>query len=273
MIPYWLHVFAIAALAAGFVVALAIIVDEIRRPQSLWIMNIVWPVCALFGTVLVGAAYVVYGRQVHPGATNRRFRSAVGKGIAHCGSGCTLGDILAEWLAFFIPAIAVGFGWQSLFGERTFAVWIFDFILAFGFGILFQYYSIAPMRKLSPSAGIVAALKADTLSLTAWQIGMYAFMAFAQFYLFRRLIGAQLNVDSPEFWFVMQLAMLCGFITSYPVNWWLIQRESRLRCNPPCHSATAQIAGPGIQKLLCRRKSVRFVSPRTAKRRPFIRTG
>jgi hypothetical protein len=37
--------------------------------------------------------------------------------------------------------------------------------------------------------GLIAALKADTLSLTAWQVGMYGFMVFAQFYLFSRLLG------------------------------------------------------------------------------------
>ena len=26
-----------------------------------------------------------------------------------------------------------------------------------------------------------------------------------------------------EFWFMMQIAMLCGFATSYPVNGWLIR--------------------------------------------------
>jgi hypothetical protein len=29
--------------------------------------------------------------------------------------------------------------------------------------------------------------------------------------------------DTVEFWFVMQLAMIAGFITSYPMNWWLIR--------------------------------------------------
>jgi hypothetical protein len=33
------------------------------------------------------------------------------------------------------------------------------------------------MRNLSLGQGIFAAIKADTLSLTAWQIGMYGFMA------------------------------------------------------------------------------------------------
>lgn len=31
------------------------------------------------------------------------------------------------------------------------------------------------------------------------------------------------RADTPEFWFMMQIAMLCGFVTSYPVNWWLIR--------------------------------------------------
>jgi Domain of unknown function (DUF4396) len=32
-----------------------------------------------------------------------------------------------------------------------------------------------------------------------------------------------LEVNTVEFWFTMQLAMLAGFVTSYPVNWWLIE--------------------------------------------------
>jgi hypothetical protein len=32
-----------------------------------------------------------------------------------------------------------------------------------------------------------------------------------------------LAVDSVEFWFMMQLAMWCGFVTSYPANWWLLR--------------------------------------------------
>jgi hypothetical protein len=61
-----------------------------------------------------------------------------------------------------------------------FAVWILDFVLAFVFGIAFQYFTIKPMRNLSVRDGLVEALKADTLTVTGWQIGMYGLMAFAQ---------------------------------------------------------------------------------------------
>lgn len=236
MIPAWLHLLSIVSLVLGFICAGVITVDEFSHPQHMWIMNVVWPVTALFSSVLAFWGYFTYGRlATHeaaeaarmaghepPSKTETPFPVMVGKGASHCGSGCCLGDICAEWLAFAVPAIAIAFGWQSIFGEKMFAVWILDYLFAFAFGIVFQYFTIAPMRGLGVLEGIWQAIKADTLSLTAWQIGMYGFMALAYFWIFRQLIGTKLEVASVEFWFMMQIAMLCGFATSYPVNWWLI---------------------------------------------------
>jgi len=237
LIPAWLHVLSIASLIVSAGSALLIAVDVARHPQRMWIMNIVWPVVALFGSFLAVWGYFAYGRLAARRQAEARenkgedshsteetpFAVMVGKGAAHCGSGCTLGDIVAEWLAFLVPGIAVWFGWKTLFSEKMFAVWILDYIVAFGFGVAFQYFTIVPMRNLSPGRGLVEAVKADALSLTAWQVGMYGFMAIAQFVLFRGLIGVPLTVDSAEFWFMMQIAMIAGFATSYPVNWWLIK--------------------------------------------------
>ncbi len=240
MIPTWLHILSIFALLVGFVCALIVAIDVTRHHQHMWIMNVVWPVVALFAGPIALWGYFSYGRlAAHemampameqgdkpPSKKLTPFPVMVGKGAAHCGSGCTLGDIVAEWLCFGVPAIAVWFGWHSIFAEKMFAVWIVDFIFAFVIGIFFQYFTIAPMRGLSFWPGIVAALKADTLSLTAWQVGMYGFMALAQYGYFRPLLGKSVEsveVNTPEFWFIMQIAMIAGFVTSYPVNWWLIR--------------------------------------------------
>ncbi len=223
-------------IVAGFLCATIIALDELRNPQHMWIMNVVWPVTALFGTVFWLWAYFAYGKLAtkkrvmaakqagtKPPNKTKPFAAVVGEGASHCGSGCTIGDIGAEWLAFALPGVAVWFGWHSLFSEKIFAVWILDYIFAYLFGIIFQYFTIAPMRSLNFAQGIWAAIKADTLSLTAWQIGMYGFMAIAYFRFFRQALGTDLQVNSVEFWFMMQIAMLCGFVTSYPVNWWLIR--------------------------------------------------
>jgi Domain of unknown function (DUF4396) len=236
MIPTWLHSLAIISLALGFAIAAFIAWDEFRHPQTMWIMNLVWPLTALFGTVMALWGYLRYGRlSLREGADDQRGQHAehkpelpfpvmAAKAASHCGSGCTLGDIAAEWLAYAVPGIAVWFGWTSLFGEKMFAVWVLDYIFAFLIGIAFQYFTIKPMRDLSSGEALVAAVKADALSLTAWQVGMYGFMAVAQFILFRRLLGVPLEVSSAEFWFMMQIAMVAGFLTSYPVNWWLLKQ-------------------------------------------------
>ncbi|WP_245696045.1 DUF4396 domain-containing protein [Alloyangia pacifica] len=232
--PLALHLAALASLLVAAVCAGLIAYDVARRPQHMWIMNVAWPVCALFGGVLVLLAYVRVGRapepsrsgQGHEGSHDHGVSSmavSVGKGALHCGSGCTLGDIIAEWIAVLIPAVAVAFGWHWLFAEKIFAVWVLDFLLAFGFGVAFQYFAIKPMRDITVREGILQALKADTASLIAWQLGMYGAMALAHFWLFPEMIGTELKVASVEFWFTMQIAMICGFVTAYPVNWWLIR--------------------------------------------------
>ena len=123
MIPTWLHLLSIASLALAGLCALAIAVDVARHPQHMAIMNVVWPVTALFGSVVWLWLYFRYGRL----ATRAKAEAAMGR------------------------------------DEEM------------------------PSKRLTPFWAKVAK-------------------------------GA-----SPEFWFVMQLAMLCGFATAYPVNWWLIR--------------------------------------------------
>lgn len=225
--PHWLHALAIASLALAVTCAIVIALDELRRPQKMWIMYVVWPLTALFGSVLWLAAYYRWGRGPTDGDFDDQpkapFPAMVLKGASHCGAGCTLGDIVAEWAAFAVPAIAVWFGYGSLFRDKIFAIWIPDFILAFLIGIVFQYFTIKPMRDLSVGQGIWQAVKADIASISSWQIGMYGVMAIIQFLVFRPAFGGTAEVDTPEFWFAIQAAMIAGFCTAYPANWLLIR--------------------------------------------------
>lgn len=226
MIPGWLHLLAAASVIVGAVIAIGIAIDEARAPQPMWIMNLVWPITALFGSLLWLGFYFAFGRNAGEGKARENKKVpmaiAVAKGASHCGAGCTLGDLIVEWTVAAAPGIAILFGWHSLFAEKTFAVWIPDYLVAFAIGIVFQYFTIAPMRGLGPGEGIRAAIKADFLSITAWQVGMYGAMAIGQFAWFRPAYGVVAEPASFEFWFLMQLAMLAGFITAYPVNYWLI---------------------------------------------------
>jgi len=208
--PDWLSAIAAVSLFVAALCAAFIVVDiAAGRRQRMWIMNVVWPVTALYAGPLGLWFYLRAGRSGHAGASP--FWLSAAKAATHCGGGCTLGDLLVEGSLALFPAL---FTVHSLF-----AVWGLDFVAAFLLGIAFQYFTIAPMRGLTPAQGLIAALKADTLSLSAWQVGMYGWMALVIFGLF----GHELARNSATFWFMMQVAMLVGFATAYPVNWWLLR--------------------------------------------------
>ncbi|GJL58830.1 MAG: hypothetical protein NPIRA03_16870 [Nitrospirales bacterium] len=38
------------------------------------------------------------------------------------------------------------------------------------------------------------------------------------------IIGHEMEKTNSVFWFMMQIAMFAGFLTSIPVNWWLIKK-------------------------------------------------
>ncbi len=223
--PGWLVVLATISLVVSVLCTIIIAVDILTgHPQKMWIMNVVWPITALYSGPLGLWSYFKVGRlstrhkaeramahdEKPPGKT-KPFWQKVALGASHCGAGCGLGDIVAETTLIIAPV--------SLFGKPIFAAWTLDYILAFCFGIAFQYFTIKPMRGMSVGDGLVAALKADTLSLTAWQVGMYGWMAIVVFLIF----GHELDKTEPVFWFMMQIAMLAGFLTAYPVNWWLLK--------------------------------------------------
>ena len=97
MIPTWLHILSIVSLAIGVTGAVVIALDEAKYPQHMWIMNVVWPMTALFASVLGLLGYMAVGRNKTPGGAGGEpsFAVAVGTGTTHCGAGCTLGDIVA----------------------------------------------------------------------------------------------------------------------------------------------------------------------------------
>lgn len=223
--PLWLIAIAWVSLGLAVICFIVIIVDLILgNKQHMWIMNLVWPITALYAGPIAVYAYFTIGRLSTHKATmgakyagkespakQKPFWQMVALGATHCGSGCALGDLLAEWLIFLVPF--------TIFGKKIFGAWTLDYLLALAFGVAFQYFTIQPMRDLSPKEGIKQAIKADFLSLTSWQLGMYGWMAIVTFVIF----GHEIEKTNPVFWFMMQIAMIFGFFTSYPINRWLLK--------------------------------------------------
>lgn len=253
---YFSEIFVLGGIASALIIALDL--RFCRQPMR--IMNSVWVLTGLWASILGLWAYYAFGRasrcrqgtpaQRHAEQRRKRQRThtmqmekpmqeememqmempkegemvmemqmpphprwqSVVLSTLHCGAGCTLADLAGEWFLYFVP-IAIG-------GSLLAGAWVLDYILALVFGIGFQYAAIRSMERISTREALTRAAKADILSLTAWQAGMYGWMAFVIFGLGD---GIPLPRTSFTFWFSMQIAMACGFVVALPVNVLLIK--------------------------------------------------
>ncbi len=223
MAPTWLTVLSWLALALAGLCALVIVADIYggRRRQHMWIMEAVWPITGLYLGPLAVWGYWRYGRAARADAeddptaapADQPGWASTFKGVAHCGGGCTLGDIIAESAVFLLGV--------ELLGTAFAAELVGDYVLALALGIVFQYFAIAPMRGLGLREGLVAAAKADVLSLTAFEVGLFGWMAIMRFVLFP---DHPLEPNQAAYWFLMQVGMALGFVTAWPMNVFLIRR-------------------------------------------------
>jgi hypothetical protein len=214
----WLTIVSWVVVILGLSTALAVALDVTARPQHMKIMNVVWPITGLYLPVLGRLLYADMARQtpmsmsmaVDAAHGGRPFWKSVFVSTTHCAAGCVIGDIVGAPIVFWA-------GW-TLFGERLYAEFLVLFILAYIFGIAFQYLPIRAIRRIPPRTALLEAIKADTLALTAFESGLFAWMAFIYFQFTPRS-----ELTSPIYWLMMQIGMVIGFIASFPINWYLVR--------------------------------------------------
>jgi len=205
---------------------LLIAAECLRHKQHMGIMNITWPLTGLYFGPVAGWLYIALGRlppggKDHVGAQHHQHMHAPSQrhtisprsifvSTTHCGGGCVLSDLIGE--------IVVGALSLTFLGSELAASWTLNFALAFLLGIAFQYWSIRPIRPdMTFNDALGAALKADTLSIIAFEIGMFAVMGL------RLAVAPHLTIWDSGFWIWMQGSMLAGFATSLPANGWLVR--------------------------------------------------
>ena len=242
MVPSWLTVVAWGYLCLCLICAAAIAYDIVfdHRRQPMGVMNAVYPITALYLGPFALWLYWRWGRGAAvgtvkaPRSTDTGVHEMAGMShdsmrtvapeeprwvtmaieVSHCGAGCTLGDVIAEWTIY---ALALTVASRALYAE-----YIGDYLLALAFGIVFQYFAIAPMRGLGVREGLKAAARADFVSLTFFEIGLFGWMALMAFVLFPA--PHQVMPNAAAYWLLMQIGMAVGFLTSWPANVWLVNR-------------------------------------------------
>merc|ERR1711939_202913 len=94
-------------------------------------------------------------QNAHGTSADRPIFATVTVATCHCGAGCVLGEIVGEWLVYWSDA--------SINESMLYAAFIVDFVFALAFGIVFQYFSIAPMVGDYGWKTVVRSAKADFL--------------------------------------------------------------------------------------------------------------
>jgi hypothetical protein len=213
------------ALALGFASALVIVADVVvlGNWQHMAIMDLAFPLTALYMGPIALWAYFARGRRMsrkrmhmHAAGMKEGPRDSlwqVSLSDSHCGAGCALGDVGGEWIVWAT-------GWAIGSTAELGPEYILDLPLAWIFGILFQYFVIAPLRgQVGQLAPLGDAIKSDTLSVLSFEVGLFGWMALAHYVIWK----PPLPIDSSSHWFMMQIGMMLGFVTSWPVNRWLLR--------------------------------------------------
>ena len=216
MPPHWLQTLALFYVPLSIASALFVAADIfcLGRRHPMAIMDVVWPLTALYWGPLGLTSYFWFGRAGKAGQP---------QGPANVAGDVQRRDAIAGPAARSATSSAIGSPSRppspcSARCSRASCCSPSRSLICSA-----SSFSIFRWRRCATSGlrdGVIAAIKIDTLSLLAYEVGMFAWMAV-------QLLGCfpTLEPTQPEpIGCMMQIAMICGFATTYPVNWALIAK-------------------------------------------------
>jgi hypothetical protein len=191
-------------------------------------------------TGVVGAFLYVLGcREPLPGMheqyTAVQWRQTLGSTM-HCVAGDGVGILAGAVLS-------------SVLGITGIAEVILEYILGFAFGwTIFQALFMRDMAGGTYRRALTSTFVPELLSMNLLMAGMIPTVM-----ILRRHVEAAANPLAPDFWFVMSMGLLVGFLIAYPMNWWLVAnhlkhgmmtvRPTAANAGAPGHAAEAGMSG------------------------------
>lgn len=157
--------------------------------------------------------YVLGCREPLPGLHERyvatRWRQVLGSTM-HCVAGDGVGILVGALIA-------------SLFHLSKVTDVALEYALGFAFGwSIFQALFMRDMAGGSYRRSLTSTFFPELLSMNCLMAGMVPVMMVAT-----KSIPTGRDPTGPAFWFIMSMALLIGFITAYPMNWWLVSRHMK----------------------------------------------
>jgi Domain of unknown function (DUF4396)/Tetracyclin repressor-like, C-terminal domain len=161
-----------------------------------------------------GAFFYVVGcreplRGTHEKYVATRWRQVLGSTM-HCVAGDGIGIIVGA---------AIG-------GVLTLSFWpdfLLEYVLGFGFGwSFFQAFAMRDVAGGSYLKSLKMTFLPELLSMNLLMTGMVITSQFAM-----RSVAGSDDPTRPQFWFIMSMALIVGFVCAYPINWWLVANHMK----------------------------------------------
>ena len=211
--PTWFTVGSWVFIGLGLLCAGVILYDMFGRGyrQRIGAMEAVWPITAFYFGPLALLAYYRWGRpqsrkwqEENGDPPEKSLPAAVVAETIPGGAASFLGHLVAVPLVVLLGLTIAGSGlWPMI---------ILIALLALPLLLAFEYFS--------SGKGLGVALLTAALAILAFDVGMGAAMIFVHFVL-------MFPPTTVAFWFVMQIGLILGFLTAYPVVSWLVRRGTK----------------------------------------------
>lgn len=198
--PLWLTLVSLISLGLGFLCAGVILYDIFGRGhrQRTGAMEAVWPITAVYFGPLALLAYFRWGR---PDSRDWQGTASNG-GLSVTAVTETIPGGAASFVGHLIAVpLVVGLG-LTIAGRGIWPMIILIALLALPLLFAFEYFFTGK--------GLGVALLTAAVAIVAFDVGMGAAMLFVNFVL-------MFPPTTVAFWFIMQIGLILGFATAYPV--------------------------------------------------------
>ncbi len=218
--PGWLTPVSWSFVGLALVSAAYIAYDVFGRGhrQRVGAMNVIWPSTALYFGPLAIWAYARYGRpqsekwQAEHGAASEKDASVAAlTGGTPGGAASLVGHVLG------VPLIVVS--GLTIAGLDLWAMIAAVAVIATAFLFAYEFFfSTVPARRLPPGQGAGVAALIAFATVLAFDVGMGGWMLFLHFG------WVMPSVTDVTFLFLMQVGLILGFLTGYPMVRFLVAR-------------------------------------------------
>ncbi len=223
MIPAWLTAVSWFFVGLALLCAAAILYDVYGRGhrQRVRVMELVWPITALYLGPLALPAYHRWGRprsekwqKEHGVAPEKSLPAVAATGGIPGGAASAIGHVIG------VPLVV--FSGLTIAGEPLWVMILLIAVIATVLLFAFEYFfSTVPARGLPSGEGLGVALLIAFVTVLAFDVGMGGWMLVMHFLLFMP------PLTDVTFLFLMQVGLILGFLTGYPAVLWLVRRGTK----------------------------------------------